>query len=147
MRPMLSLSLNNISFFLVFPFGKGHGFVVRCYICSIMCEAWASRFFPCHDKLVLQKSLVCKGIYWCIMKQACCIPVPNHFFQSLHPTRAQNISFMCLSNLLSTSHAILGSWGAFFNLKYIFNNSFPSHYENRKWSYLKKSRGIWVFVS
>ena len=38
-------------------FNEEYGFVVRCNICSIMCEVWASTFSPCHDTLALQKAL------------------------------------------------------------------------------------------
>ena len=47
---------------------REHGFVIRC---KLMCEAWASILFSSHDTLVLQKGLIHRGIYWCVMKHVC----------------------------------------------------------------------------
>mgnify|MGYP006973837031 CR=1 FL=1 len=70
-------------------FGEEYGFIVRCNICSIMCEAWASTFSPCYDTLALQKTLIHKGIYWYIMKELCCIPSSKSVFHILHPITTQ----------------------------------------------------------
>ena len=80
-------------------FGEEYGCLVRCNICNIMCEAWASTFFPCHDILALRTCY--KGIWWCIMKEVCCVPSSKPFFHILHPIGTQNFAFMCLLDLFA----------------------------------------------
>ena len=46
----------HVSMRVISPFDKKYGFVVRCNICSILCEAQIPRFFSYHETLVLKKA-------------------------------------------------------------------------------------------
>ena len=54
---------------------------------SIMCEAWASTFFPCHDILALQKDHVHKGIIDASWSKCLTSHLPNHYFHILYPSK------------------------------------------------------------
>ena len=60
-------------------FGEEYGFVVKCNICSIMCEAWASTFSPCHDTLTLQKGLITMESIYVLWSKCVASHLPNHF--------------------------------------------------------------------
>ena len=100
MEPIVLMADNKMSsnmyWYMWFPlFRREYDFVVRCIVCSIMCEVWTSTFFPSHDTLVLQEGLVRKGIYCCIMKQEY-HPIFQTFFSKLSSNRNTIIVFMCL---------------------------------------------------
>ena len=59
-----------------------NGFLVRWLYIVITCDAWASTFSPYHDSLALQNELLHRGIYQCIMKQVCFIPLCKQFFHT-----------------------------------------------------------------
>ena len=135
---------------MVSPFDEVYGFVVRCNMCSIMCEAWASTFVPCLDTLELQKSLIYWGMYWCIMKQVCWISSTKLFFHISHPTGTQNFAFMGLLDRFACfpCNSRKSMWRTFFNLKHVCNNPFYGHDLNGKWSRLKEEKGVghfWTF--
>ena len=65
-------ALTHVLMCTIFPFGEVYGFVVRCNMCSIMCEMWASTFSPCHDTFVDRpwSCIMLVDRHWLVIKVA-----------------------------------------------------------------------------
>ena len=74
---------------------KIYGFVVRCNICSIMCETWASRFFLCHDTFAFQEGLIIDESIDASWSKCVTSQLPNPFFISCIQLE-HNFLLLCL---------------------------------------------------
>ena len=81
---------SNIYWCVISSFNEEYDLIVRSNICNINCEACASTFFPCHDKLAWEKGRISWGIYQ-------------------HPTGTQILLSCVVRMFLLASHLILWS--------------------------------------
>ena len=94
---------------MVSLFYEEYGFVVRCNMCSIICEVWSSTFVPCHDTFALQKASFIEESSDASWSKCVASHLPNHFSRSCIQSEHNILLLYIFCIFFLTSHAILGS--------------------------------------